>query len=238
MLYSVGNLSRVNLARSTAGPAQALVILETGALDQFSCGDADKAHSSEDAHISQAACIVCKVQGREQGFQCRGHDFLSETVSVAGSSQHRPPPYKTTARQAHGIIGGAKALARYGEAYHLPEHPIWVGVQRAFSEPSDLGARDIKWGIGGRNSTRSALSVLNLARVYCGLGASADKADAYTFGADGCYGVSVRAWEQRNALEADGAIRFAVKVADRNIGVLYSLLVKILQQLGIKTAAI
>ncbi|KAL4749331.1 hypothetical protein BDW72DRAFT_204873 [Aspergillus terricola var. indicus] len=278
LLCYVGNPSRVTLARSTAKPAQALAILETGALDQFGFDDGDIAlmcasHSSEDVHIARATRMLCKVQAREQDLQCGGHASLSETVNTGW----------IRAGLHAGMIGGAKALTAQSDEYHLPGHPMQVRIQRVFAELSGLDARDIEWGIDGCNLPAPALPLLNLARVYCCLAASADEAavpgavpaprsqqlsrifgamvqnpqlvagqgrfctalmEAYKgalvgkLGADGCYGVSVRASEQTKALGAEGAIGIAVKVEDGNIGILYSAVVEILQQLGVGTTAI
>ncbi|KAL3462321.1 L-asparaginase II [Aspergillus heterothallicus] len=52
-------------------------------------------------------------------------------------------------------------------------------------------------------------------------------------GADGCYGIAIRASEETKALGAVGAIGIAVKVEDGNIGVLYSAVVEILERLQI-----
>ncbi|KAL4992960.1 L-asparaginase II [Aspergillus recurvatus] len=290
LLYSVGNPSRVTLARSTAKPAQALAILETGALDQFGFDDADIAlmcasHNSENAQVLRATRMLCKVQAQEQDLQCGGHASLSETVNAGWIRAGLVPTaiHNNCSGKHAGMIGGAKALTTRGDGYHLPEHPMQVRVQRVFSELSGLDARDIKWGIDGCNLPAPALPLLNLARVYCCLAASADEAEvpgaapesrtqhlsciframvqhpelvagqgrfctalmkAYRgavmgkLGADGCYGVSVRASEQTNALGAGGAIGIAVKVEDGNIGILYSAVVEILQQLGIGTTAI
>jgi L-asparaginase II len=54
-------------------------------------------------------------------------------------------------------------------------------------------------------------------------------------GADGCYGVGIRASEDTRRLGADGAIGIAVKIEDGNREVLYSAVVEILAQLDIGT---
>ncbi|KAI9040768.1 asparaginase [Aspergillus affinis] len=55
-------------------------------------------------------------------------------------------------------------------------------------------------------------------------------------GADGCYGIGICASEQTRQLGADGAIGIAVKIEDGNIGILYSAVAEILEQLRIGTA--
>ncbi|CBF82348.1 hypothetical protein AN9195.2 [Aspergillus nidulans FGSC A4] len=289
LLYFVGNPSRVTLARSTAKPAQALAILETGALDQYGLDDGDVApmcasHSSEHVHVARATDMLRKIDAREQDLQCGGHASLSETVNAGWIKASLVPSaiHSNCSGKHAGMIGGAKALTTRSDGYHLPGHPMQVRVQQVFSELSGLDAQDIEWGIDGCNLPAPALPLMNLARVYCGLAASADEAavssaapaprsqhlsrifgamaqnprlvagqgrfctvlmEAYKgvlvgkLGADGCYGVSVRVSDQTIALGAEGAIGIAVKVEDGNIGILYSAVVEILQQLGIGTTA-
>lgn len=60
-----------------------------------------------------------------------------------------------------------------------------------------------------------------------------------SWGADGCYGVAVRASECGAQMPGrDGAIGIAVKIEDGNIGMLYAAVMEILQQLGIGTPEI
>lgn len=54
-------------------------------------------------------------------------------------------------------------------------------------------------------------------------------------GADGCYGIGIRASETTKKLGAKGAIGISVKIEDGNIGILYSAVVEVLEQLGIGT---
>ncbi|KAL4865625.1 hypothetical protein BDV12DRAFT_174245 [Aspergillus spectabilis] len=54
-------------------------------------------------------------------------------------------------------------------------------------------------------------------------------------GADGCYGIAIRASEQTRKLGAVGAIGIAVKIEDGNLGVLYSAVAEILDRLQIGT---
>ncbi|RDH28082.1 L-asparaginase II [Aspergillus welwitschiae] len=53
-------------------------------------------------------------------------------------------------------------------------------------------------------------------------------------GADGCYGIGIRASEQTAQLGAIGAVGISVKIEDGNIGILYSATIEILEQLGIR----
>lgn len=54
-------------------------------------------------------------------------------------------------------------------------------------------------------------------------------------GADGCYGIAIRASDQTRKLGAVGAIGIAVKIEDGNVGALYSAVAEILERLQIGT---
>ncbi|KAL2825297.1 L-asparaginase II [Aspergillus cavernicola] len=54
-------------------------------------------------------------------------------------------------------------------------------------------------------------------------------------GADGCYGLAIRASDQTRKLGAVGAVGIAVKIEDGNLGVLYSAVVDILERLQLGT---
>jgi L-asparaginase II len=55
-------------------------------------------------------------------------------------------------------------------------------------------------------------------------------------GADGCYGIGVRACERTRQLGADGALGISVKIEDGNIDILYRVVSEILHRLDIGTA--
>lgn len=54
-------------------------------------------------------------------------------------------------------------------------------------------------------------------------------------GADGCYGIGVRALQQTRRLGAEGAVGIAVKIEDGDVSIVYVAVVEILEQLGIGT---
>ncbi|OJD29999.1 asparaginase [Diplodia corticola] len=54
-------------------------------------------------------------------------------------------------------------------------------------------------------------------------------------GADGCYGVGVRASEQTRRLGAEGALGIAVKIEDGSVEIVYAVVAEILEQLQIGT---
>src|ERR1700750_431786 len=82
LCYSFGDPHRVTLARSAAKPAQALAVIETGALARFQFDQADLAlmcasHSSEERHIERTYQMLAKAQVTEADMRCGGHPPIS-----------------------------------------------------------------------------------------------------------------------------------------------------------------
>ncbi|CAM1502327.1 Fc.00g043110.m01.CDS01 [Cosmosporella sp. VM-42] len=86
LLFAVGSPFRITLARSAAKPAQALAVLETGALEQFGFEEADLAlmcapHSSEPRHVTHAREVLAKVKAEESHLACGGHPAVNDSVN-------------------------------------------------------------------------------------------------------------------------------------------------------------
>lgn len=286
LLYSVGDPSRITLVRSTAKPAQALAILETGAPKQFGFDDADLAlmcasHNGEDRHISRALAMLAKVDAREQDLRCGGHAALSATVNKAWiKNDYTPTEICNNCSGKHvGMLGGSKAIGAAIADYHLPTHPIQRRVKRVVEELCGLETDGCQWAVDGCNLPAPAFPLHYLGKMYATLAAAADSVavdcsafprerdlsrifhamtqypelvggegrfctalmEAYggslvgKLGADGCYGLGIRASEGTNRVGAAGAIGIAVKVEDGNIGILYAAVMEILEQLQIGT---
>lgn len=181
LLFSVGDPTRMTLARSAAKPMQALAILETGGFDQFDLEDADLAlmcasHNSEERHVSRARAMLAKINMGEDSLRCGGHMALSDDVNRAWiKSDYTPTPLCSNCSGKHvGMLVGAKALGVETKDYHLPDHPIQKHVRRVFEELCYPDANDISWGLDGCNLPAPASSLRVLGKLYATVAASAD----------------------------------------------------------------
>lgn len=284
LIYSVGDPSRITLARSAAKPAQALAIVETGALEKFNLDEADLAlicasHSSEERHISRAQNILHKIGAHEEDLQCGGHVPVSNEVNRAWiKADFVPTAICSNCSGKHaGMIAGTMALGADVQTYHLPTNPMQVRVREAVNQVCGLGEGGAKWGLDGCNLPAPAFPLHCLARMYAvfAAGASEDIATNSTdlsvrslgrifnamschpelvagderfctilmtafeglligkLGADGCYGIGVKASEQTKKLGSNGGLGIAVKIEDGSIDILYSAVSEILEQLEI-----
>src|SRR6478735_12341027 len=117
LLYSFGDPSRVTLARSAAKPAQALAVLETGALERFGFDDADLAlmcasHSSEERHIERAHAMLGKAHASEADLRCGGHPAISDAVYRNWIRRDfTPTPVCSNCSGKHaGMLAAARAM--------------------------------------------------------------------------------------------------------------------------------
>ncbi|KFA69634.1 hypothetical protein S40285_04051 [Stachybotrys chlorohalonatus IBT 40285] len=185
LLYSLGNPNRMTLIRSAAKPAQALAVVETGALEQFGFDEADLAlmcasHNSEDRHVERARRMLAKSGATEDHLRCGSHPALSPVVNRQWIENHfKPGPIQNNCSGKHaGVLAGARALSLTLDDYHLLEHPMQVKVKQATEELSGLSPKDIKWGIDGCNMPSAGLPLVNLGRMYVTLAEAADKVES------------------------------------------------------------
>ncbi|KAL9471964.1 hypothetical protein ACSS6W_009905 [Trichoderma asperelloides] len=193
LLFSLGDPSRITLLRSAAKPAQALAVVETGALEKFGFDNADLAlicasHSSEDRHIARARSMLAKSQHTEDQLQCGGHPALNPAVNRAWIKRDFEPTgiHNNCSGKHAGMLAGARALAVSSNDYHLLTHPIQARVRRVVEELSGLSEEEVKWGVDGCNMPAPALPLSCLAKLYASFArasdasASGDSIDART----------------------------------------------------------
>ncbi|KAJ5543594.1 L-asparaginase II [Penicillium sp. DV-2018c] len=181
LLYAVGDPLRMTLARSAAKPAQALAILETGAVDTFNFNSQDLAfmcasNSSEDRHIARARSMLAKVDASEEDLRCGAHVPISETVQRAWIKRDfTPTPICSNCSGKHiGMIAGAKVLSTDATDYHASSHPVQIHVKRVVEDVCGLGEEGALWGLDGCNLPAPAFPLHYLARMNARFAEAAD----------------------------------------------------------------
>jgi L-asparaginase II len=185
LLYSFGDPSRITLARSAAKPAQALAVLETGALERFGFDETDLAlmcasHSSEPRHIERARQMLAKAQVSEADLRCGGHPPLSDAVYVDWLKRDfKPDAVCSNCSGKHaGMLAGARAIGAAISGYELPEHPLQVRVKHTVAYVCDLPDDAVQWSIDGCNLPTPAFALDRLARLFAKLAAAKDETSA------------------------------------------------------------
>jgi hypothetical protein len=137
LLFSIGNPSRVTLLRSAAKPAQALAIVETGALEKFGFDDLDLAlmcasHNSEERHLARARAMLQKISATEDDLQCGGHPSISPEIAYEWIKSGVTPTavYNNCSGKHAGMLAGAKAIGAELRNYHHLDHPMQQRVKQ------------------------------------------------------------------------------------------------------------
>ncbi|MFJ2362418.1 asparaginase [Pseudomonas sp. NPDC087697] len=181
LLSGFGDSLRMTLARSAAKPAQALAVMETGALEQFGLNDADLAlmcgsHSSEERHIRRALSMLAKAGVSEGDMRCGGHPPISDEVYRAWlKSDFVPGPVCSNCSGKHaGMLAAAKALGSTLEGYHLPAHPLQQWVMQTVAQVCEVSGNAIQWATDGCNLPTPAFALDRLALLFAKIAAAAD----------------------------------------------------------------
>ena len=185
LLYSFGDPSRITLVRSAAKPAQALAVLETGALERFGFDEADLAmmcasHSSEARHIERARQMLAKAQVSEADLRCGGHPPLSDAVYIDWLKRDfKPDAVCSNCSGKHaGMLAGARSIGAALSGYELPEHPLQIRVKHTVAEVCDLPDDAVQWSTDGCNLPTPAFALDRLARLFAKLAAAEDETSA------------------------------------------------------------
>jgi L-asparaginase II len=179
LLHSFGDPFRVTLPRSAAKPAQALAVIETGALERFGFDDADLAlmcasHSSEPRHIERVRAMLAKSQASESDLRCGGHPPISDAVYRDWIKRDFTPTAvcSNCSGKHAGMLAGAHAMGVSWLDYHLPDHPLQQRVKRVMAQAVDLNEADVQWAIDGCNLPTPAFPLDRLARLFARIAAA------------------------------------------------------------------
>ena len=176
LLYAFGDPTRLTLARSAAKPAQALAVLETGALERFGFEEADLAlmcgsHNSEERHIERARQMIAKAHASEADLRCGGHPPISDAVYRSWINRDFTPGAvcSNCSGKHAGMLAGAQAIGAAVQDYHRPDHPLQIRVKHTIAEVCDLPDEGVEWAVDGCNLPTPAFPLDRLARLYAKL---------------------------------------------------------------------
>ncbi|MDR5812742.1 asparaginase [Caballeronia sp. LZ033] len=173
LVHSFGDPQRITLPRSAAKPAQALAVIETGALERFGFTEEDLAlmcasHSSEPRHIERVRAMLAKAQSSESDLRCGGHPPISDAVQRDWIKRgFTPTAVCSNCSGKHaGMLAGARALGLALADYHLPGHPLQAHVRRTMARAAGLPDDAVQWAIDGCNLPTPAFPLAHLARLF------------------------------------------------------------------------
>lgn len=181
VLFAIGDPNRLTLIRSAAKPAQAVAIVETGALEKYGLSEADLAimcasHSSEPRHAERAGAILARAGNCEADLRCGGHDAILPDRNRAWlKAGFEPTPVWSNCSGKHsGMLAGARAMGAAVQDYHVLSHPLQQRVKAATEDIAGLPAEQVLWAIDGCNMPAPAFPLVNLARTYAAFAGASD----------------------------------------------------------------
>lgn len=181
VLFVVGDPNRVTLIRSAAKPAQAVAIVESGALEKYGLAEADLAlmcasHSSEERHVERAKNILAKAGNSESHLRCGGHPPIMPDRNKAWiRAGFEPTPVWSNCSGKHsGMLAAARAIGAEPEDYHVLTHPLQQRVKQATEEIAQLPPDQVRWAIDGCNMPAPAYPLIYLAKTNAEFATAAD----------------------------------------------------------------
>jgi len=141
IVRSWGDVSRIILPRSAMKPLQAILLVESGALDAFGLGDAELAlhcasHSGEYGHVERLRYWLDVIACSEEQLECAPHRPLAEQWLHLEPNEC-PPPSKATnncSGKHAGFMTTARHLGVPVENYTLPDHPVQRAVRAVIAD--------------------------------------------------------------------------------------------------------
>ncbi|KAJ6784747.1 hypothetical protein PWT90_04657 [Aphanocladium album] len=181
ILFVVGDPNRVTLIRSAAKPAQAVAVVETGALEKYGLSEADLAlmcasHSSEERHVQRAKEILAKAGNSEHHLRCGGHPAIMPERNKAWiKAGFEPTPVWSNCSGKHsGMLAASRAIGSELEDYHVLSHPIQQRVKQATEEIAQLPPDQVRWAVDGCNMPAPAYPLIYLARTNAAFASAVD----------------------------------------------------------------
>ncbi|EMT73914.1 L-asparaginase II [Fusarium oxysporum II5] len=180
IIFSVGDPTRFTLARSTAKPAQAVAIIETGVcdtvFDQVDLALICASHNCEDKHVERAKAMLVKAGAQEVQYRCGGHASISPAINKLWAKRgvdYTGGVYNNCSGKHAGMIAGALAIGTDPQDYHLPEHPMQVRTKQVVEDLCPNPSL-VQWGVDGCNLPAPAFPLFYLAQMYAKFAAAAD----------------------------------------------------------------
>lgn len=156
LLYWVGNPKRVTYIRSSAKPIQALVALESGAVDAYEISEEELAlfcasHNGEEIHTKTIKNILNKAELGVEFLQCGTHPSLNPLV--AKELEQKGDKLDNANSNCSGKHSGMLISAQYKnedlDSYLNLNHPVQQRILQTLSEICEYDKKKIIIGTDG-----------------------------------------------------------------------------------------
>ncbi|DAB34184.1 MAG TPA: L-asparaginase [Sulfurospirillum sp. UBA12182] len=171
ILHSVGNPKRVTYIRSSAKPIQALVALESGAVDAYGLTQKELAifcasHNGELEHTNTIEGILKKAGLGVEFLQCGTHPSLNPNVAkeLEAEGVVLNNANNNCSGKHSGMLLGTKYLGEDLQTYLNINHPVQQRILNAISEICEYPKEEIVIGTDGCGVPVHALPLFKYAQ--------------------------------------------------------------------------
>jgi len=173
ILWQLGDPQRMAYARSSAKPMQAVLAIESGAVDAFGITGQELAvicasHRGEDMHIQAVRSILDKAGLDESDLQCGMHlPFATGAAHRLIARGEAPSAVHNNCSGKHaGMLITAKHLGESLSDYYLPAHPLQKRITLLLAGLCGCPAGQIVTGLDGCGVPVHAMPLHQFAQGY------------------------------------------------------------------------
>lgn len=173
VLYSVGNPEYATYIRSSAKPALALPIVESGAADHYQLTERELAimcasHNAESFHTDTVLGILAKIGLDESALQCGVHaPYDLATANQLVREGRKPSSIHCNCSGKHsGMLTLAQHMGWPVEGYYKPDHPVQRAGKASVALMGDYPEEKIVVGTDGCGVPVFGMPIRNMATIF------------------------------------------------------------------------
>jgi L-asparaginase II len=176
-VFSLGDVDRPIYPRSAVKALQALVLVESGAVERYGLTDKELAlvcasHSGEPDHVGAAQSMLARAGLTVEALRCGAHPPIHQPSAVALYRAGQAPSalHNNCSGKHCGFLCAACATGTDPHSYTEPAHPVQREVRSVIENLSDASLPDQSRAIDGCSVPTWALPLKNVALAFARFG--------------------------------------------------------------------
>ncbi len=183
-LAFAGDPERWAYMRSSSKPLQALLVVQTGAADQFAFTEQELAiccasHCGSAEHVETVLSILAKLGLSEADLECGVHTpgDSEERNRLTCAGREPGPAHNNCSGKHAGMLASALAMGVPTAGYSHREHPVQQATVENIAAMCDMVAEEIHLGIDGCGVPTFGMPLRNMAIGFARLSTPQDVSD-------------------------------------------------------------
>jgi L-asparaginase II len=175
LVFSRGDVRRPIFPRSAVKALQALVLVESGAADDFNQQElalACASHSGEPGHVAVVEKMLARNGFDASALRCGAHWPINQAAGQALARAGQTPTalHNNCSGKHAGFLCAACALGAALDAYAAQEHPVQRAVKAILEDLGGAPIPDERRATDGCSVPTFAMPLADLARAFARLG--------------------------------------------------------------------